>query len=217
MAKLTAPLLSMGATGQIGDSVVFAKWRGIPYARQKVVPANPRTVAQQANRTRFAFIREMWKLAPATLRAPWTAFASGRKFTDMNAFVGENNRVLNGQLDLAAFLGSPGARGGLPPQAVSGADGGDNGSVDVTITVPDQIPDGWTIVGVAAAAFPDQDPTGIFVGPLVAGQEDAPTDTVNLTGFEVGDSVRVSGWVIYSKPNGTLAYSVGLTDIVDIV
>jgi len=217
MAKTSGPLLSLGATGSIADSITFGSWRGVSYARQKVTPANPRTAAQQANRTRFALLREMFKLAPAVLRAPWTAFASGRKFTDMNAFVGENNRVLNGALDFAGFLGSPGARGGLPPLSVSAADGGDNTSVDVTVTAPDQIPDGWMIVGVAAVAFIDQDPTGIFSGPLKADSVDAPATTVNLTGFAPADEVRVSGWVIYEKPNGTLAYSVGLTDVVTIL
>lgn len=217
MAKTSGPLLSLSATGSIADSITFGSWRGVSYARQKVTPANPRTAAQQANRTRFALLREMFKLAPAVLRAPWTAFASGRKFTDMNAFVGENNRVLVGQTDFAAFLGSPGARGGLPPLSVSAADGGDNTSVDVTVTAPDQIPDGWMIVGVAAAAFIDQDPTGIFTGPLKADSVDAPATTVSLTGFAPADEVRVSGWVIYEKPNGTLAYSVGLTDVVTIL
>ena len=100
MAKISAPLLSMGATGSIGDAITFGTWRGISYARQKVTPANPRTAAQQANRQRFALLREMWKLAPAVLRAPWTAFAAGRPFTDMNKFVGENVRTLNGQMDV---------------------------------------------------------------------------------------------------------------------
>ena len=57
MAKLTGPLLSFGATGQIAKTMVVGTWRGIDYARQYVVPANPRTTAQQANRTRFALLR----------------------------------------------------------------------------------------------------------------------------------------------------------------
>ena len=211
MAKLKAPLLSMGAQGQIGDSVVFAKWRGVPYARQKVIPANPRTAAQQANRTRFALLREMFKLAPAALRAPWTAFASGRKFTDMNAFVGENTRVLKEQVDFANFLGSPGARGGLPPVSISADAGSGSGEIDVTVEIPVQLPSGWAVHSIGAAAFKEQDPTGIFQGPLIADTADAPSDTVTLSGFTESEVHRVAGWVIYSKPNGTLAYSVSLT------
>lgn len=216
MAKVTAPLLSMGARGQIGGSMVLAKWRGIDYARQYVKPANPRTEAQQANRARFALLREMHKLAPGPLRDPWDAFAKGRPFTGVNKFVGENNRVLNGEADMTLFIASPGAAGGVPPQAVSGAAGSGAGEVDVTVTVTDQLPTGWTVFAVAASAFVQQDPTGYFTGPLVAGTVAAPGDTVTLSGLpETGDIV-VQGWVIYSKPDGSKAYSVSLSDTVTL-
>lgn len=210
MAKLIAPLLSMGATGQIGKTMVTATWRGVPYARQYVKPANPRTAAQQANRTRFALLREMYKLAPAVLRAPWDAFTQGRPFLPHNKFVGENNRILNGEIDMQNFLGSPGAKGGLPPESIAAVAGGLAGEIDITITAPDQVPEGWAVTGVAAAAFPDQDPTGIFEGPLKAGEVAAPGDTVTISGLAAVSHV-CTGWVIYTKPNGEKAYSVALT------
>lgn len=213
MAKLTGPLLSMNARGQIGKTLVAAKWKGIPYMRQYVVPANPRTTAQQAVRGMFALLREMYKLAPAVLRAPWDAFATGRPFTGMNKFVGENVRLLNGETDMALFLGSPGARGGLPPASVSAAPTANPGEIEVTFVLPTQLPDGWTVNSIAATGFPDQDPSGgIFTGPLVADSELAPATEVVLTGLPTGDLCVVSGWVIYDRPDGTLAYSVGLAD-----
>lgn len=217
MAKLTAPLLSMGARGQIGKSMVIGNWRGIDYARQYVTPANPRTTAQQANRTRFALLREMYKLAPSVVRAPWDAFASGRPFTGVNKYVGENNRLLNGQTDFAAMIMSPGANGGLPPVDVQAVDGGDNTSITVTVTVTDQLPDGWTVDGVAAAAVIDQDPTGLFTGPYKAGFTADPGRDVDLGGFAPGDEVRAFGWVVYTKPNGAKAYSVSVSDLVTIL
>lgn len=216
MAKLTAPLLSMGARGQIGKSMVVANWRGIDYARQYVQPANPRTVAQQANRTRFALLREMYKLAPAAVRAPWDAFASGRPFTGVNKFVGENNRLLNGQADFAMAIMSPGANGGLPPVAIAVATGAGAGDVKITVTVTDQLPEGWTIYGVAAAAHLEQDPSGLFTGPFKAGTDEAAPYEVTLDGFTLGDEVRCYGWVIYNKPNGAKAYSVSLNDVFTI-
>lgn len=212
MAKLTAPLLSMGASGQIGKAMVIGNWRGIDYARQHVVPANPRTVAQQANRTRFALLREMFKLAPAALRAPWDAFATGRKFTGMNAFVGENNRVLNGSADLTPFLGSPGARGGLPPDGVSAAPTANAGEIEVTFDLPDQLPDGWAVESITAVAFRDQDPTAIFAGPLIAGTAAAPAVDLTLAGLPSGELCVVAGWIVYTKPDGSKAYSVSLSD-----
>ena len=107
MAKTTAPLLSFGANGQIAKTQVYASWRGVKYSRRYVVPANPRTTAQQLTRTTFAFMREMWKVAPSGLKAPWDAFATGKPFLGLNKFVGENIRVLRSQPDMANFIGSP--------------------------------------------------------------------------------------------------------------
>lgn len=50
MAKLKAPLLSLGASGAIGRSIVFFPWKGLDCAREYVVPANPNTAAQQTQR-----------------------------------------------------------------------------------------------------------------------------------------------------------------------
>lgn len=213
MAKLTGPLLSMGARGQIGKTLVVAKWRGIQYARQHVIPANPRTVAQQANRTRFALLREMWKLAPALLQAPWTAFATGRPFLNSNKFVGENNRVLNGEADMTLFIGSPGARGGLPPDGVSAAPNANPGELVVTVDVPAQLPVGWTITQAVAVGFLQQDPVGIFTGPLVTAFDAAAPYTPTLQGLPSGDPCVVAAWIEYEKPDGLAAYSVSLSDV----
>jgi len=43
MAKVTGPLMSMSASGKLGDSIVFSIWKGNAYVRQFVVPSNPQT------------------------------------------------------------------------------------------------------------------------------------------------------------------------------
>jgi len=50
MAKLKAPLLSLGAAGKLGDALVFFGWKGLDAVRTYVVPANPNTTAQQTQR-----------------------------------------------------------------------------------------------------------------------------------------------------------------------
>lgn len=212
MAKLTGPLLSFGADGQIGKAMVTAKWRGIAYARQYVKPANPRTTAQQNNRTRFALFREMWKLAPQEVRDPFDTFALGRPFLGFNSFVGENNRLTNGETDLQAMLMSPGARGGLPPAGVTAGTGSGSGEIDVTITPPSQLPAGWTVTECAAAAVVDQNPIGIFSGPFVAGTDATDPYVVTLGGLGSGVACVGFGWVVYEKANGDTAYSVSLSD-----
>lgn len=211
MSKTTAPLLSFGAAGQIGKTMVFSKWKGIPYVRKHVIPANPRSAAQTLTRSVFALLREMYKLSPALLRAPWDAFAQGRPFTGMNKFVGENVRVLREELDLANFIASPGARGGLAPVLMVAAPGG-AGIITATFTVP-AAPDGWAIDGAVASAVRDQDPHGIFAGEIVAAEDLGAPYVVNLAGLTTGEQYVVGGWLRWTKPDGTFAYSVSLNDV----
>ena len=211
MAKLTGPLLSFGARGQIGKTLVTAKWRGIPYARQHVIPANPQTVAQQATRTLFSQLREAWKLAPTEIYDTWNAFAQGRPFLGVNKFVGENIRVLLGELDFNNMIFSPGAKGGLPPVSFAPVAGGASGEIDFTFVAPAP-PVGWTLNSVVAAAFPDQTPGAIFIGPFVSETVAAPALTGTLTGLGSAVDCQVGGWLIWNKPDGSLAYSVGITD-----
>lgn len=46
MAKVAGPLMSMDASGKLGDSIVFSKWKGRNTVRQFVIPANPMSSGQ---------------------------------------------------------------------------------------------------------------------------------------------------------------------------
>lgn len=50
MAKLKAPLFSLGASGSIAKTLVYFSWKGINAVREHVVPTNPKTGPQQAQR-----------------------------------------------------------------------------------------------------------------------------------------------------------------------
>lgn len=50
MAKLKAPLMSLGASQKIGDTLVFFNWKGINAVREYVIPANPRSAKQTTQR-----------------------------------------------------------------------------------------------------------------------------------------------------------------------
>ena len=50
MAKLKAPLLSLGASGALGKAIVFFPWKGLNVAREYVVPSNPKTGPQTTQR-----------------------------------------------------------------------------------------------------------------------------------------------------------------------
>jgi hypothetical protein len=178
-----------------------------------VVPANPQTTNQMTIRRTFALLREMWKLAPTLLANPWNAFAEGRPLTGMNKFVGENVRVLKYEADMANFIFSPGAKGGLPPIDATFTTGGGAGEIDVLVTAP-PLPVGWTIQAAVAAAFPAQAPDGIFTGPIVAASDNATPYAPDLTGLPAATECVAGAWLVWTKPDGTLAYSVGITDTV---
>lgn len=50
MAKLKAPLLSLGATQQLGKTLVYFPWKGLNVVREYVIPANPKTAGQVTQR-----------------------------------------------------------------------------------------------------------------------------------------------------------------------
>lgn len=50
MAKLKAPLMSLGASGALGKAIVYFGWKGLDVVREYVVPANPKTTLQQTQR-----------------------------------------------------------------------------------------------------------------------------------------------------------------------
>jgi len=51
VAKLKAPLLSLGASGALGRSLVFFGWKGLDVVREYVIPANPKTDPQILQRS----------------------------------------------------------------------------------------------------------------------------------------------------------------------
>lgn len=50
MAKLKAPLMSLGASQQLGKALVFFAWKGLACVREYVIPSNPKTDAQNTQR-----------------------------------------------------------------------------------------------------------------------------------------------------------------------
>lgn len=60
MAKVTGPLFSISASGQIAKTLVYMNWKGIDDVRKYVIPANPRTAAQQTQRGYFSGAVEEW-------------------------------------------------------------------------------------------------------------------------------------------------------------
>ena len=56
MAKLKAPLFSLGASGQIGKALVYFPWKGLNVVREHVIPSNPKTSGQNTQRGYMATV-----------------------------------------------------------------------------------------------------------------------------------------------------------------
>lgn len=211
MPKVTAPLLSFGASGQIAKSQVYATWKGIPYVRRYAIPANPRTTKQVGNRGIWSMISQAWLFAPAAIQNAYNAFAVGKALTGRNKFVSENQKLLAVQpmpADIEGFVMSPGNGGALPATGIVVTPGAD--TLTLTATIPDA-PAGWEITAVWGAAIPMQAPDDAFLGPWTVASDASDPYSVALTGLTIAGEYAVGLWIEWLKPDGKTAYSRSLT------
>lgn len=181
MARLTAPLLSLGASGSIAKALVFASWKGIDYARVWVTPANPKSTKQQEVRGIFSTLNEMWKRMPLLARAPWTADVAGLPLTDRNRHIQLNVPVLIDETTLDLLVMSVAQGMALPPENAVFTPG--VGLITITADTPTP-PVDYTLTAMVAAICKDGDPSPAFVTTTLA-QEDVETPySIEFTGLD---------------------------------
>jgi len=209
MAKTTAPLFGFDAAGSLGKSIVFSRWRGRSYVRRHQVPSNPQSAEQTVTRSLFSWLNAVYKVAPTQVLDVWQAAARGKALTDRNAFIKANLPFLRGETDLNNIVLSGGALGGIPPTAMVVTPGNDQLTVDVT--APSTLPSGWTISKAVVAAIQDQDPQTEAEYNIVAGEDLTSTYQVVLA---LGSAIlyQVAAWFVYTRPDGSLAYSAAIMD-----
>ena len=220
MAKVTGPLLSLGASGQIGKSIVFGDWRGVKYARQHVVPANPKSVAQTLTRNTFQFGDDQFKRMLADAQSVWNAAATGKPFTARNKFIASFVSRLRGDADMTDYLSSPGVNGGLPQLSFTAVSGSLSGEIDVEVNVP-PTPVGWTHDAIIYTAFLDRDPavqmtdfmdeTEDLAAAWAAGPP--PVSSVTLAGLTAAALYCCSAFLRSTRADGVTAYGISSTVI----
>ena len=203
MAKPTAPLLSFGASGTLAKTLVYSKWKGRPYTRRHVIPANPQTTAQTLTRDVFSTGNNIWKVAPALLVDPWTRFAAGQVLTNRNAFIGRFVSVLRAAVDLTTMVFSPGAKGGLAPLTLVVTAGSQQLTCDVTVPAA---PTGWTLTSVTAATIRDGAPATTTLYDVTAGEDLAAPYQIVLASLTPAVLYVVGAWTKWAKPDGSVAY-----------
>ena len=95
MAKVSGPLLSLSASGQIGNAMVFATWKGVQYVRQLVTPTYTNTTTQAAIRLLVKDASEAWKTnalvgavqIDAAYKLAYATAAAGTAMSGFNLFI----------------------------------------------------------------------------------------------------------------------------------
>lgn len=92
MVKVSAPALSLKASGSLGGALVFAEWKGRAYVRSLVTPSNPRSGLQVGTRSMFKFLAQNWAGIEADDKASWAEIAATINASTFNAYM-KNNMV----------------------------------------------------------------------------------------------------------------------------
>jgi len=90
MVKLRGPMFSLGASGTLADAVTFSINKGRPYARERVIPSNPKSGAQVGRRAMFTFLSQAWDALLAGDKASWQNLADELVSAPYNAYMKTN-------------------------------------------------------------------------------------------------------------------------------
>ena len=123
MPRVTTPMLSMTASGQIGKALTFRNTRGTATARKYAAPGAPRTPAQHATTVRANLITKLWSYLDNSQRMEWTEIVTATQLSPYHHFLKTNLKRL-------ACLTGP----KLVPTQEDDYDAYDQPDVDYTIT-----------------------------------------------------------------------------------
>lgn len=95
--KLTGPMFSLDARGTIGSAITFSFWKGVNYARARVIPNNPKTADQTKIRDLITDASVAWKLGStvggvtidASYKLAYTTAAAGMAKSGFNLYIAD--------------------------------------------------------------------------------------------------------------------------------
>lgn len=122
MAKVSGPLFSLDARGQIGKAVVYSFWKGVNYVRQHVVPNNPQSTDQTKIRDLITDASIAWKdgatVGAVTLNSAYklayTTAAAGQAYSGFNLYIKDSVAKNSGSAYDGSFA-APTAPGDITP------------------------------------------------------------------------------------------------------
>ena len=92
MVKVSGPMMSLDASGKLGDAIVFSKWKGRNYVRQLVKPSNPKSGLQTGMRAMWGYLSQRWVDLSAGEQATWEPLAEQLVASPFNAYMRQNQR-----------------------------------------------------------------------------------------------------------------------------
>jgi len=144
MVKLRAPMMSLGASGSIGNSITFSKWKGRAYARELVVPSNPKSGLQTGFRKMFGFLSQQWASVSTVDQASWDDQADAIVASAFNAYMKANQLRWRNFSPPSQAQGVSGAGDQVAWNTVPDATAGvDSVTIDWDITTAN---DGWGLI-----------------------------------------------------------------------
>jgi len=90
MARLTGPLMSLDARGSIFSTIVYSIWKGLNYARLRVVPYNPKSDYQNGIRDTLTWgvlYFTKGSYVAAAQKTWWNTYAEGTNMSGINRFM----------------------------------------------------------------------------------------------------------------------------------
>jgi hypothetical protein len=88
-------MMSLRASGTVGHAVTFSRWKGRAYVRSTVKPKNPKSAGQKSVRATITFFAQQWKTIGSASQATWSASAKTLKISTFNAYVKQNQKLIN--------------------------------------------------------------------------------------------------------------------------
>lgn len=87
MARVTGPLMSMGASGTVGKALTFGKWKGRAWVREWFTPENPKTPKQVNVRTALTLLIAAWQGENQATWDAWNSYAEPFNMAGVNKYV----------------------------------------------------------------------------------------------------------------------------------
>jgi len=84
--------MSLDASGTLAGTLVFSKWKGRNYIRQRVIPSNPKSGGQVGVRSMFKFLTQIWDGLSDANKATWEERADDMVVSTFNAFISYNQK-----------------------------------------------------------------------------------------------------------------------------